>query len=308
MDQDPKRQYHRPVMTREIVELFEEIDRGVLVDATYGGGGHSRALLDRHPALEIIAMDRDDDAGVGPIPERVSFHRRSFSEMAVLLRDLAVPSIVGVLFDLGVSAHQLDTPDRGFSYREAGPLDMRMGPDAPHAAAEIVNEWSIDELRATISKYGEERFAGRIAAAIVRARPISDTVRLAEIVRDAIPAATRRTGGHPARRTFQAIRIAANDELAEIEVAVEAAMDHLSPGGRCAVISYHSLEDRIVKRSFVDRAQGCICPPELPECRCGRVPSFKLLTRKPVRPTEIEVAGNPRARSARLRAVEKVAA
>jgi len=308
MDQDPKRKYHEPVMTREIVELFENVDGGVLVDATYGGGGHSRALLSAYPDLQIIGIDRDDAAVARPAPDRVRLHQRSFSELGELLDELAVGSIDGALFDLGVSGHQLDTADRGFSYRDPGPLDMRMGPDAPRTAADIVNEWSQDDLRRIIAKYGEERFAGRIAAAIVANRPIADTAQLAEVTRNAIPAATRRTGGHPARRTFQAIRIAVNDELGEIQTALETALDRLAPGGRCVVISYHSLEDRIVKRTFADLAQGCICPPEIPECRCDRSPEVRLLTRKPISPTVAEVNANPRARSAKVRAAEKVAA
>ncbi len=308
MDQDPKRKYHEPVMTREIVELFENVDGGVLVDATYGGGGHSRALLSAYPDLQIIGIDRDDAAVARPAPDRVRLHQRSFSELGELLDELAVGSIDGALFDLGVSGHQLDTAERGFSYRDPGPLDMRMGPDAPRTAADIVNEWSQDDLRRIIAKYGEERFAGRIAAAIVANRPIADTAQLAEVTRNAIPAATRRTGGHPARRTFQAIRIAVNDELGEIQTALETALDRLAPGGRCVVISYHSLEDRIVKRTFADLAQGCICPPEIPECRCDRSPEVRLLTRKPISPTVTEVIANQRARSAKVRAEEKVAA
>ena len=295
-------------MTREIVELFENVDGGVLVDATYGGGGHSRALLSAYPDLQIIGIDRDDAAVARPAPDRVRLHQRSFSELGELLDELAVGSIDGALFDLGVSGHQLDTAERGFSYRDPGPLDMRMGPDAPRTAADIVNEWSQDDLRRIIAKYGEERFAGRIAAAIVANRPIADTAPLAEVTRNAIPAATRRTGGHPARRTFQAIRIAVNDELGEIQTALETALDRLAPGGRCVVISYHSLEDRIVKRTFADLAQGCICPPEIPECRCDRSPEVRLLTRKPISPTVAEVNANPRARSAKVRAAEKVAA
>lgn len=308
MDQDPKRKYHQPVMTREIEELFESIDGGVLVDATYGGGGHSRSLLAAYPELEIIGIDRDGEAVARPVPERVRLYQRAFSLMGELLDELGIESVDGVLFDLGVSGHQLDTAERGFSYREAGPLDMRMGPDSPHSADEIVNQWSEARLRQIISRYGEERFAARIARAIVGARPVPDTARLAEIVRSAIPAATRRTGGHPARRTFQAIRIAANDELEEVGSAIEVALDRLAPGGRCVVISYHSLEDRIVKRAFAERAQGCNCPPELPECRCGITPSIRLVNRKPLRPGDEEVAANPRARSARVRSAEKVAA
>jgi 16S rRNA (cytosine1402-N4)-methyltransferase len=308
MDQDPKRKYHQPVMTREIVELFEPIEGGVLVDATYGGGGHSAALLAAYPEIEIIGIDRDSDALEEPAPERVRLVQSAFSSLDEILDDLSISEIVGALFDLGVSGHQLDDPARGFSYRAAGPLDMRMGPDAAHTAEEIVNEWSKRDLAETISRFGEERFASRIAAAIVAARPITDTLALADIVKNAIPAATRRTGGHPAKRTFQAIRIAANGELAELTDGLTAALRRLAPGGRCVVMSYHSLEDRIVKRTFREQAQGCICPPEFPECRCGRTPVVRLIGRKPLRPREDEVAENPRARSARVRTVEKVAA
>ena len=308
MDQDPKRKYHQPVMTREIVELFESIDGGVLVDATYGGGGHSRSLLSSYPALEIIGIDRDRAAIERPVPDRVQLHQRAFSEMGELLEELGIEAVDGVLFDLGVSGHQLDTAARGFSYREAGPLDMRMGPDSPHSADEIVNEWPEKRLAKIISWYGEERFATRIARAIVAARPVSDTARLADIVRTAIPAATRRTGGHPARRTFQAIRIAANEELEEVGSAIEIALDRLTEGGRCVVISYHSLEDRIVKRRFAEGAAGCECPPEFPVCTCGREPELRLITRKPIMAGEDEVRSNPRARSARLRVAEKARA
>ena len=308
MDQDPKRKYHQPVMTKEIVELFEPIERGVLVDATYGGGGHSAALLAAYPDLEIIGIDRDSDALRNSAPARVELVQSAFSSLDEILDDLSIPEIVGALFDLGVSGHQLDDPARGFSYRSSGPLDMRMGPDAAHSAEEIVNEWSKRDLVETIARYGEERFASRIAAAIIAARPITDTLVLADVVKNAIPAATRRTGGHPAKRTFQAIRIAANGELAELTDGLTAALRRLAPGGRCVVISYHSLEDRIVKRMFRDQAEGCTCPPEFPECRCGNTPVVRLIGRKPLRPSEDEVEENPRARSAKVRTVEKVAA
>ncbi len=305
MDQDPKREYHEPVMTREIVELLEPIDRGVLVDATYGGGGHSGALRSAYPDLQIIGIDRDMDVEAGG---DIRLVRRRFSELGDVLDEFGIERIDGALFDLGVSGHQFDTPSRGFSYRHPGPLDMRMGPDASFSASDIVNQWPFERLRDVIQRYGEERFAGRIARAIVEQRPIENTIDLAEVVRSAVPAAARRTGGHPAKRTFQAIRMAVNDELAEIERGLEAALDRMAEGGRCVVVSYHSLEDRIVKRSFADRARGCVCPPEFPECRCGRVPAFRLVTRKALRPTADEVERNPRARSARLRCIERIAA
>jgi 16S rRNA (cytosine1402-N4)-methyltransferase len=221
---------------------------------------------------------------------------------------------VGVLFDLGVSSHQLDTARRGFSYQRAGPLDMRMGSPAgdsfdgePRSAADIVNGADRAELARIIRRYGEERFAGRIADAIVAARPIGDTVRLAEVVAGALPAPARRRG-HPARRTFQAIRIAVNDELAALADGLDAAIEALAGGGRIVVIAYHSLEDRIVKRRLVAGSRGCVCPPELPVCVCDTAAELRLLTRKPLRPGVAEASANPRARSAVLRAAERIAA
>lgn len=293
--------YHNPVMADEVVELFRPIPGGPIVDATYGGGGHSH-ILSRELGRRLIAMDRDADADDGTI------HRRNFRDLSTVLDEEHSPEVAGVLFDLGVSSHQLDEAQRGFSYRLNGPLDMRMGEDAVTTAAVIVNEWEEAEIGRVLREYGEERFAARIARSIVRARPIRDTAELAEVVKAAIPAATRRTGGHPARRTFQALRIAVNEELDALEIGLDAAIESLVPGGRCVVISYHSLEDRVVKRRFAEGAKGCVCPPELPVCGCGRSAELRVLTRKPVTPSEEEVSRNPRARSARLRAVEKVAA
>lgn len=299
MDQTPDT-YHNPVMVDEVVELFRPIPEGVIVDATYGGGGHSLAL--RELGSPLIALDRDADV------EDEGVHRRNFRDLGSVLEELEAPEVAGVLFDLGVSSHQLDEADRGFSYRLTGPLDMRMGPDATVAAGTIVNEWDEADLVRVLRKYGEERFASRIARSIVRARPIRDTVHLADVVKEAVPAATRRTGGHPARRAFQALRIAVNEELDALQMGLDAAIDALVPGGRCVVISYHSLEDRIVKQRFAKGAAGCVCPPELPVCGCGRTAELRVLTRRALTPSEDEVAGNPRARSAKLRAAEKVAA
>jgi 16S rRNA (cytosine1402-N4)-methyltransferase len=212
--------------------------------------------------------------------------------------------LAGVLLDVGVSSHQLDAAGRGFSYRKPGPLDMRMGPDASRHAAEIVNGWDVRELAGVLRRYGEERHARRIAEAIVAARPVSDTAHLAAVVAAAVPAAARRRK-HPARTVFQAIRIAVNDELDALEHALDDAIRLLRPGGRVAVIAYHSLEDRIVKRRLAAGATGCVCPPDLPVCSCGRTAELRLLTRRPIRPAEQEIAANPRARSARLRAAEK---
>jgi 16S rRNA (cytosine1402-N4)-methyltransferase len=300
MDQTPDT-YHNPVMVDEVVDLFRPVPDGVIVDATYGGGGHSRALSSEL-GRNLIALDRDADV------HGEAVHHRNFRYLDSVLEEVDVREVAGVLFDLGVSSHQLDEADRGFSYRLTGPLDMRMGPDASVAAGTIVNEWDEAVLARVLRRYGEERFAERIAKAIVRARPIQDTLHLANVVKEAVPAATRRTGGHPARRAFQALRIAVNEELEALEIGLDAAIDALVPGGRCVVISYHSLEDRIVKQRFAKGAAGCVCPPDLPVCGCGRTAELRLLTRKPVTPSEDEVAGNPRARSAKLRAAEKVAA
>lgn len=296
-------QYHQPVLATAIVEAFEGRG-GPVIDATYGGGGHSRLLAEA--GHEVIAFDRDPD--VPEPPAGVTLVRRPFGEMGDALAEAGVDRIAGAVFDLGVSSHQLDVAERGFGYRVAGPLDMRMDRTSELSADTIVNEWPEGDIADVLRRYGDERFNRRVAAAIVAARPIADTATLADVVRDAIPAATRRTGGHPARRTFQAIRIAVNDELGELARGLDTALDLLDVGGRCAVISYHSLEDRITKRRFADAATGCVCPPEQPVCTCGRTASFRTVTRKPIRPSDAEVAGNPRSRSAMLRITERIAA
>ncbi len=312
MGQAADERFHRPVMAEHVTEILGAVDPAdgeVIVDATFGGGGHARRLLRTlGPRVRILALDRDPEAAAqaAALGPRVRLRLANFRRLAEVLEEERIDEIAGALFDLGVSSHQLDEPGRGFSYRSPGPLDMRMGPDAPFTAEEVVNHWPIDRLADVIRRYGEERFAGRVAAAIVDARPISDTARLGEVVREAIPAATRRRGGHPARRTFQAIRIAVNDELGALERGLEAGIDALRPAGRAVVISYHSLEDRLVKRRLAAGAKGCVCPPELPECVCGRTPELRLITRRPIRPTPEEVSANPRARSARLRTAEKV--
>jgi 16S rRNA (cytosine1402-N4)-methyltransferase len=230
----------------------------------------------------------------------------NFSEIAAVVGGITNDPISGVLFDFGISSHQVDEGSRGFSYRKDGPLDMRMGPDAGVSAHEVINEWALDDLTRVIREYGEEPQARRIAKAIVAARPIESTAALSTVIADAMPAARRRVG-HPARRTFQAIRIAVNDELTAVRQGVEQAVEMVRPGGRVVAISYHSLEDRIVKQHFADKARGCTCPPDLPVCGCGNTAEVRVLTRKPLRAGESEVAANNRARSAVLRAVEKVA-
>jgi len=305
--------YHTPVLLTEVVALFAPVADGLIVDGTLGGAGHSAALLEAYPRLRIIGLDRDPDAiAAAPQSERLTVVRANFGDLddvlgARLSLEPDVAALVGVLLDLGVSSHQLDTPERGFSYRREGPLDMRMGPDAARSAADLVNSLSRDELASIFRRYGEERFANRIAAAIVRERPFEDTSRLAAVVADAVPAAARRAK-HPARRVFQALRIAVNEELATLERGLDAAIRCLRPGGRLVVISYHSLEDRIVKQRMAEGATGCICPPNLPVCGCGRAAELRLLARKAVRSGAAEIESNPRARSALLRAAEKVPA
>jgi 16S rRNA (cytosine1402-N4)-methyltransferase len=302
--------YHRPVMVDQVVELFAAVADGTIVDGTFGGGGHSAALLDRYPALHVIGIDRDPEAVAGAVPHpRLSVIQANFADLAEVLADEGPgtptdgPGVDGVLLDLGVSSHQFDVATRGFSYRQDGPLDMRMGPDAELDAAQVVNTSSRDDLARIFRRYGEERFAGRIADAIVAARPIEGTAALAVVVADAVPARGRRPG-HPARRVFQALRTTVNDELGALDRALEAAVATLRPGGRLVVISYHSLEDRLVKRRFAAGAVGCTCPPDLPICGCGNPTELRLLGR--VLPGAEEAARNPRSRSAVLRAAERV--
>jgi 16S rRNA (cytosine1402-N4)-methyltransferase len=303
---------HVPVMAGEVVELFRPVPPGVVVDATVGAGGHARALLESSDHLEVLGLDRDAEAlaeaarTLERFGERVVLRQARFDRIADAVRELGLARVSGVLFDLGVSSMQFDRPERGFSYRADGPLDMRMDPGQATTADDVVNRYPEDRLAAVLADLGGERFARRVAAAIVSARPIGGTAALADVVRDAIPAPARRRGGHPARRAFQAIRIEVNGELDVLPPALDQALDLLAPGGRCAVLAYHSGEDRIVKRRFA-RAEtgGCHCPPGLP-CACGAVPEARLLWRGARRPTPEEVAHNPRAESARLRAVEKV--
>ncbi len=304
-------EYHEPVLATEVVEVFKPLTSGVVVDATYGGGGHTRRLLEEmDQGISIIGIDRDPDALAHAAPEKVALEgvrvlKGNFRDLGALLTSEGIEAPVGFLFDLGVSSHQLEDPARGFSYRREGPLDMRMGTDTDLTADEIVNRWDERELASLIRRFGEEPMAQRIARAIVGARPIATTGHLAGVVAEAVPAARRRAG-HPARRTFQAIRIVVNDELGALRDGLDDALDMLIPSGRCAVISYHSLEDRIVKRRFAAGATGCVCPPDLPVCACGADPELRLLTRGAIVPQPEEVASNPRARSAKLRAVEKM--
>jgi 16S rRNA (cytosine1402-N4)-methyltransferase len=306
---------HDPVLRDRVVgHLLPALaGGGVVVDATLGRAGHAHAILAAAPRAQLVGIDRDPDAleesraRLAPFGARVRLVRGDFKDLAPLLERCGAAPVRGVLFDLGVSSPQLDDPSRGFGWRSDGPLDMRMDPSQELSAAEVVNLYPRDRLETVIRRYGEERFAGRIASAIARARPLTSTGALAEVVRAAIPAATRRTGRHPARRTFQALRIEVNDELRALETALPAALGVLEPDGRVAVISYHSLEDRIVKRRFADEAKGCVCPPDLPLCACGAGARIRVLTRRPERPSEEEIERNPRARAAKLRVAVRLA-
>jgi 16S rRNA (cytosine1402-N4)-methyltransferase len=308
----PNETDHVPVLAHEVRELLAVRPGETVVDATFGAGGHAALLAaDLQGSGRFIAVDRDPT--VEPYFER--FRRRTAVPAARLLRGEA--SVVldqlgengvqadAVLLDLGVSSMQLDRPERGFSYAVDAPLDMRMDPTDELTAADIVNEYPERELTSIFRRYGEERYSKQIARAIVRRRkqePIERTGELVEVIRSAIPAPARFGDGHPAKRVFQALRIAVNDELGELEDALPAAFEMLRPGGRVAVISFHSLEDRIVKRFFQKLERGCVCPPDFPVCVCGREPELRRLNRKAIRPSAEEVALNPRAASARLRA------
>jgi 16S rRNA (cytosine1402-N4)-methyltransferase len=303
---------HRAVMVNEVITAFAPVPDGLFVDATLGGGGHTAALLEAHPGWRALGIDRDPAAleaagrALARFGDRVRIAQARFDALAGLV--MPDEHVTAVLFDLGVSSPQLDEGSRGFSYRNAGPLDMRMGPDARVTAADVVNTYPVEQLTRMFRDNGEHRFAHRIARAIVAARPVDGTAELAEVVRAAIPAPARRTGGHPARRVFQAIRIEVNGELAALESALPTALDLLVPGGRLAVISYHSGEDRIAKFALATAATGgCTCPPGLP-CTCGAVPVHRLVFRGSRRPSADEVAANHRAESARLRVIERTGA
>jgi 16S rRNA (cytosine1402-N4)-methyltransferase len=304
---------HQPVMVDEIVELFRSVPSGTVVDATVGGGGHASAILDVVSHVSLLGLDRDADAvaaaseTLARFGDRVTLRQVRFDALTETMNELALETIAGVLFDLGVSSPQFDRAERGFSYRLDAPLDMRMDQRQARGAADIVNEADASDLARILREHGDERYASRIARAIVAARPILTTTKLADVVRDAIPAPARRRGGHPAKRTFQALRIEVNDELAVLPDALDQAIDALVPGGRCAVLSYHSGEDRIVKAHLRAAATGgCTCPPELP-CQCGATRLVRELRPLKRRPKPDEITANPRSESAVLRAVEKLA-
>lgn len=305
---------HVPVLLDACIEALAIRPDGIYVDGTLGRAGHSREIARRLTTGRLICIDRDqaaiDAAGerLAPWLDRVTLLHGNFADLQLLLDHAGIQQVDGMLFDLGVSSPQLDDASRGFSYMQNAPLDMRMDASEPLTAHAVVNTWSYEELRRILFEYGEERYAPAIAKAICRARetrPVETTLELVEIIKGAMPPAALREKQHPAKRSFQAIRIAVNGELDALPPMLTAAVDKLSSGGRLAVITFHSLEDRIVKRTLADLAKGCTCPPEFPVCVCGKKPKLKLLTRKPITAGEQELLDNPRARSAKLRVAEK---
>lgn len=306
---------HTSVLPEESVDNLSIKSNGIYVDGTTGGGGHSRLIADKLSSEgRLIAIDRDKDAldaanrNLKDVKCRVDFVHINYTEIKSVLNNLNISKIDGALLDLGVSSFQLDNEQRGFSYMKDAPLDMRMDAEDDFSAEDVVNVYSEKDLARIIREYGEEKWASRIAKFIVKERQsgrIETTGQLVEIIKSAIPAGARREGPHPAKRTFQAIRIEVNDELKGLEDAVENFMDVLEVEGRFCVITFHSLEDRIVKNKFKDRENPCICPPEFPVCVCGRKPDIKIITKKPILPAEEGIEMNPRSRSAKLRCVEK---
>ena len=307
--------HHVSVLLEECIQGLNIKPEGIYVDGTLGGAGHSSHIAEHLTTGRLIGIDRDPVAlaaageRLAPYKDRVTLVHSNFCQMDSVLRNLGIGGVDGILLDLGVSSPQLDDGDRGFSYMTDAPLDMRMDGGDALTADTVVNTWSYEELKKILYEYGEERYAPAIAAAIVRRReaaPIHTTLELVGVIRSAMPPAALREKQHPAKRSFQAIRIAVNDELGELEPMLRAAAEHLKPGGRLAVISFHSLEDRIVKKTMQDLATGCTCPPSFPVCVCGKKPKMKLVSRKPITAGEAELAYNPRARSAKLRVAEKL--
>ncbi len=305
---------HKSVLLDECIEALNIRPDGVYVDGTLGRAGHSREIVQKLTTGRLICIDRDMAAidaakeRLAPWMERVTLVHGNFADLGEVLREKEIAGVDGMLFDLGVSSPQLDDASRGFSYMQDAPLDMRMDKTAALTAYEVVNAWSYEELRRILFEYGEERYAPAIAKAIVRARetrPVETTLELVDLIKSAMPPAALREKQHPAKRSFQAIRIAVNGELDALPPMLKSATEALNPGGRLAVITFHSLEDRIVKRAMQDMARGCTCPPEFPVCICGKKPKLKLLTRKPIVSGEAELEENPRARSAKLRVAEK---
>ena len=306
---------HRSVLLDECIDALSIRPDGIYLDGTLGGAGHSLEICRRLTTGRLIGVDRDEVAlraaaeRLKPFADRVTTVHSNFCEINTILDGLGLDGVDGMLFDLGVSSPQLDDASRGFSYMADAPLDMRMDRGEALTASTVVNEWPQEELRRILYEYGEERYAPQIAAAIVRhrqQRPIETTLELVDVIRSAMPPQALREKQHPAKRSFQAIRIAVNDELASVSRLMHDAIDRLNPGGRLAVITFHSLEDRIVKNAMQAAAKGCTCPPEFPVCICGKKPKVRVLTRKPIVSGAQELAENPRARSAKLRVAEKL--
>ena len=306
---------HLPVLLHECIEGLDIKPEGIYLDGTLGRAGHSREIAKRLTTGRLICVDRDQAAldaaqeRLGPWMDRVSLVHSNFCEIDTILDGLEIPAVDGMLFDLGVSSPQLDDASRGFSYMADAPLDMRMDQSDTLTARTVVNEWPREGLRRIFSQYGEERYAGPIAAAIERRRaerPIETTLELVEVIRSAMPGKALKEKQHPAKRCFQAIRIAVNDELSSVDRMLQSAVPRLKPGGRLAVISFHSLEDRIVKNALAGFAKGCTCPPDFPVCVCGKKPVIRLVSRKPIVSGAEELEVNPRARSAKLRVAEKL--
>ena len=306
---------HRPVLLDECIEALAIRPDGVYLDGTLGRAGHSREIVKRLTTGRLICVDRDQaaldaaEARLADWMDKVTLVHSNFDRVADILDELGLRGADGMLFDLGVSSPQLDDASRGFSYMADAPLDMRMDRSEGLTAADVVNTWPQEELRRILQQYGEERYAPSIAAAIVRRRqerPIATTGELVEVIKSGMPAKALKEKQHPAKRSFQAIRIAVNDELASVDRMLQGAVPRLNRGGRLAVITFHSLEDRIVKNALAQFARGCICPPDFPVCVCGRTPDVKLTPKKPILPSEREIEENPRARSAKLRVAEKL--
>ena len=306
---------HRPVLLDECIEALNIRPEGIYLDGTLGRAGHSREIAKRLTSGRLICVDRDDAAleaaqeRLAPWMDKVTLVHSNFDRVDEILDQLGIPGADGMLFDLGVSSPQLDDGARGFSYMADAPLDMRMDRDEGLTAADVVNAWSQEELKRILFQYGEERYAPQIAAAIVRRReerPIATTLELVEIIKGAMPARALKEKQHPAKRSFQAIRIAVNDELGSVERMIDRAVPRLNKGGRLAVITFHSLEDRIVKTGLAGFARGCTCPPDFPVCVCGKTPDVKLVNKKPILPSQQELEENPRSRSAKLRVAEKL--
>ena len=306
---------HFSVMLKETVDSLKAENGGVFVDGTMGGGGHSYEILSRSDNSRLIGIDQDKEAIAAATKRLENFKGRftsvnkNFSEIKNILDELGIDKIDGAVLDLGVSSYQLDNGERGFSYMHDAPLDMRMNRDNPLSAYEVVNDYSIEELTRIFYEYGEENWSKRIAEFIEERRkivPVKTTGELVDIIKAAIPKKARMEGSHPAKRIFQAIRIEVNGELKILKRAIEDFLDVLSPGGRLSVITFHSLEDRIVKNVFAEYAKGCICPKEFPVCVCGKKPEVKLITRKPILPSDEELEVNSRSKSAKLRIAEKI--